>query len=167
MLNINKTDVVRHHIPVTFSDRIAAGATRMLASVAGSLFGRQYGGQAAVLETIAAVPAMVAATLLHLKCLRRMTDDRGWVRAFMEEAENQRAHLMAFVSIQHPSWLERILIVLTQGIFYNAYFLLHLISARTAHRFAGYLAEQSVRDSSAMYRSARCAASRDRSYRRA
>lgn len=145
MLNVNKTDIVRQHVPRTLSDRIAASVTALLASSAGALFGRQYGNRAVVLETIAAVPAMVSATVLHLSCLRRMMDDRGWVRAFMEEAENQRAHLMAFVAIQRPSLWERALIVVAQGIFYNAYFLLCLISGRTAHRLAGYLAEQSVR----------------------
>jgi ubiquinol oxidase len=144
MLNVNKTDLFRHHPPAALSDRLALGSIRALTTAAGALFGRRYGDRVVVFETIAAVPPMVAATLLHLKCLRRMLDDRGWVRAFMDEAENQRAHLMSFVAVAHPRTWERLLIAISQGFFYNAYFLLHLISARTAHRFAGYLAEQSV-----------------------
>ncbi len=144
MLNVNKTDLLRHHEPESLSDRFAAGAERLLTAMAGG-FGRRYGGRVIVLETIAAVPAMVAASLLHLQCLRQLIDDRGWVRAFMDEAENQRAHLMAFVAIKRPSWGERWLIAISQGIFYNAYFLLSLISARSAHRLAGYLAERSVK----------------------
>jgi ubiquinol oxidase len=145
MLNINKSDHLRHHVPETLSDRIADGAVRALFSVAGAaLFGRRYGDRVIVLETIAAVPAMVAATVLHLKCLRRMIDDRGWVRSFMDEAENQRAHLMSFVAIARPSTSERLLIAIAQGIFYNADFMLYLISPRTAHRLAGYFAERSV-----------------------
>jgi ubiquinol oxidase len=149
MLNVNKTDLLRHHVPESLSDRAAAAAERLLTATAGALFGRRYGDRVVVLETIAAVPAMVAASLLHLKCLRQLIDDRGWVRTFMEEAENQRAHLMAFVAIARPSWAERLMIVMGQGIFYNAYFLLSLVSSRTAHRLAGYLAEQSVRGYSA------------------
>jgi ubiquinol oxidase len=145
MLNINKADIGRHHEPDGFGDRFALATARLIAAGAGWLFGRRYGGRAVVIETIAAVPAMVAATLLHLTCLRRMIDDGGWVRVFMEEAENQRAHLMAFVAIQRPNTGERLLIVLGQGLFYNAYFLLYLISPRTAHRLAGYLAEESAR----------------------
>lgn len=144
MLNINKSDLLRHHVPEGLSDRVALASARFLAATAGQLFGRRYGDRVIVLETIAAVPAMVAATLLHLRCLRRMIDDKGWVRTFMDEAENQRAHLMSFVAIARPSGWERLLIVVGQGIFYNAYFLLYLISARTAHRMAGYLAEGSV-----------------------
>ncbi len=145
MLNINKADLLRHHAPEGTSDRIALTSARLLASTAGALFGRRYCNRAVVIETVAAVPAMVAATLLHLQCLRRMTDDRGWVRVFMDEAENQRAHLMAFVAITQPSIVERLLIAISQGVFYNAYFLFYLISGRTAHRLAGYLAEESIR----------------------
>lgn len=144
MLDVNKADLHRERAPATTSDRLARSAARGVSATAGALFGRLYGDRVVVVETVAAVPAMVAATLLHLKCLRRLIDDRGWVRTFMEEAENQRAHLMAFVAIKRPSAFERILIVISQGIFYNAYFLLYLISGRTAHRMAGYLAEQSV-----------------------
>jgi ubiquinol oxidase len=143
MLDINKRDLSRHRTPRTFTDRFAEGTVRAMTSIAG-LFGRRYGGRVIVVETIAAVPPMVAATLLHLKCLRLLIDDRGWVRTFMDEAENQRAHLMSFVAAARPSTFERLLIVLGQGIFYNAYFLLYLVSARTAHRVAGYLAERSV-----------------------
>ncbi len=144
MLKINKTDLFRHHVPETLADRFALGTTRFLEKIANTVFRGRYGEGVVVLETVAAVPAMVAATLLHLKCLRRMIDDRGWVRTFMDEAENQRAHLMAFVAMKRPSTSERLLIAVSQGVFYNAYFLLHLISARAAHRLAGYLAERAV-----------------------
>ena len=40
--------------------------------------------------------------------------------------------------------LERLLILVAQGIFYNLFFLLYLVSARTAHRFVGYLEEEAV-----------------------
>lgn len=144
MLNINKVDLTRHHVPTTFSDRVADLSVRTMLAVADRLFARRYGDRVIVLETIAAVPAMVAATFLHLRCLRRMIDDRGWVRTFMDEADNQRFHLMSFVAIVQPSTSERLLIAIAQSVFYNANFLLYLVSARTAHRLAGYLAEQSI-----------------------
>ena len=144
MLNVNKTDLLRHHRPATFADRFAHGAVSFLSGIASGLFGRRYGGGVVVMETVAGVPAMAAATLLHLRCLRRLTDDHGWIRTLMLEAENQRAHLMAFVSLRRPSGWERLLIVLAQGFFYNAYFLLYLVSARTAHRMAAYMSEQAV-----------------------
>lgn len=145
MLLVNKTDLFRHHIPNTIADRIALGTVRVGTFVAGALFGRRYGDRVVVLETVAAVPPMVAATLLHLKCLRRMLDDHGWVRTFMDEAENQRVHLMSFIAVAKPRVWERILIAIAQAAFYNVYFVLYLVSARTAHRLAGYFAEQAVR----------------------
>lgn len=144
MLNINKTDLVRHHKPETLSDRIALGLTRLGTGGADILFGRRYGDRVITMETVAAMPAMVAATQLHLKCLRRMIDDRGWVRTFMDEAERQRMHLMSFAALSRPRGWERFLIVFSQVIFYNGYFLLYLISPRTAHRLAGYASEQAV-----------------------
>ena len=145
MLTIDKTDLSRHHVPRTLSDRVAYRLVRMVQFVAGTLFGRRYRHRTIVLETIAAVPGMVAATLLHLKCLRLMIDDRGWIRALLNEAETQRAHLMVFVSIDRPNAFERFVVLLAQGLFYNAHFLIYLLSPRIGHRIVGYFAEDAVR----------------------
>lgn len=144
MLTIDKTDLERHHEPAGFSDRLALGLVRALRAGANALFGHRYGHSAVLLETVAAVPGMVAASLLHLRCLRRMTDDRGWIRTLMEEAENQRTHLMVFVELRRPSLAERLLILFAQGVFYNAHFLLSIVSPRTAHRVVGYFAEDAI-----------------------
>lgn len=144
MLDVNKTDLLRHHLPVTPSDRLAFGIVAGMARIVATLFGTRYGDRTVMLETVAAVPAMVSATLLHLRCLRRMTDDRGWIRTLMVEAENQRAHLMSFVALKHPNGWERFLIMLAQGAFYNSYFLIHLLSPGTAYRLAGYMSEQAI-----------------------
>lgn len=141
---IDKTDLDRHHVPATTSDRFAHGLVKAARSLADRSFGDRYGHRAVILEAIAAVPAMAAANLLHLKHLRRMTDDGGWIRSMMEESENQRAHLMMFVENAQPSSAERLLILLAQGLFYNFYFLLYLLSARTAHRLAANIAEDAL-----------------------
>jgi ubiquinol oxidase len=145
MLSIDKTDLERHHAPARFSDRLALAMVRTLRAAANALFGHRYGHSSVLLETVAAVPGMVAASLLHLKCLRRMIDDRGWIRVLMEEAENQRTHLMVFVELRRPSLAERLLIIFAQGLFYNAHFLLSIVSPATAHRVVGYFAEDAIR----------------------
>jgi ubiquinol oxidase len=66
------------------------------------------------------------------------------IRKLLDEAENERMHLMTFVQIARPSRLERWLILLGQGVFYNFFFLLYLISAKTAHRIVGYFEEEAV-----------------------
>lgn len=111
---------------------------------ADTVFARRYGHRAIVLETIAAVPGMVGGALQHLRALRRMESDRGWIRALLDEAENERMHLMTFVHIARPTIFERMLILVAQGVFYNLFFLLYLISSKTAHRLVGYLEEEAV-----------------------
>src|ERR1041384_2946997 len=121
------------HIPPNTSDWIALTIVKALRWIADTFFAKRYGNRAVVLETVAAVPGMVGGMLQHLKCLRRMTDDRGWIRILLEEAENERMHLMTFIEIAQPNMLERLVIVLVQGAFFNIFFLLYLLSSRTAH----------------------------------
>ncbi len=133
-----------HHAPQDASDRFALAATRLMRWLADLFFAQRYGHRAVVLETVAAVPGMVGAMATHLHCLRRMVDDDGWIRRLMDEAENERMHLMSFVQIAQPTALERGLILLAQWIFFAAFLLLYLVSRRTAHRLVGYFEEEAV-----------------------
>jgi len=138
------TPLERHYAPKDFSDRVAYAFTRFLRFFADAFFARRYGHRAVVLETIAAVPGMVGGTLQHLHSLRHIEGDRGWIRTLLEEAENERMHLMTFVHIARPSGFERLLILLAQGVFYNFFFVLYLLSPKTAHRVTGYFEEEAV-----------------------
>jgi len=51
---------------------------------------------------------------------------------------------MTFIEIAKPSWYERWLVLLAQGVFYNGLFLLYLVSSRTAHRVVGYFEEEAI-----------------------
>jgi ubiquinol oxidase len=133
-----------HHVPHGFSDHFALGFTKLLRFLADTFFAKRYGHRAVVLETVAAVPGMVGGTLQHLKSLRNMIDDEGWIRTLMEEAENERMHLMTFIEISKPTRFERLVILLAQWIFYVGFFLLYLVSAKTAHRVVGYFEEEAV-----------------------
>ena len=134
----------QHHEPRCFRDRAAFAFVKFLRFFADTFFARRYGHRAVVLETVAAVPGMVGGSLQHLRALRHMESDQGWIRALLDEAENERMHLMTFIQVARPTGFERVLILLAQGIFYNLFFLLYLVSARTAHRFVGYLEEEAV-----------------------
>ncbi|WP_416336479.1 alternative oxidase [Dechloromonas sp. A34] len=123
---------------------MAYALVRFLRFFADTFFARRYGHRAVVLETVAAVPGMVGGSLQHLRALRRMESDDGWIRTLLDEAENERMHLMTFLQIARPTRLERLLVVLVQGAFYNFFFVLYLISPRTAHRLVGYLEEEAV-----------------------
>ena len=138
----NKLDY--HFKPENLSDRIAFSFTKFLRFIADFFFAKRYGHRAVVLETVAAVPGMVAGMLNHLKSLRRMEQDPGWIKVLLDEAENERMHLMTFIHIAKPSAIERFIIILVQGIFFNLYFIMYLISPRTCHRIVGYFEEEAV-----------------------
>ena len=133
-----------HFKPENLSDRIAFFFTKLLRFIADFFFAKRYGHRAVVLETVAAVPGMVAGMLNHLKSLRRMEQDPGWIKVLLDEAENERMHLMTFIHIAKPSSIERFIIILVQGIFFNLYFIMYLISPRTCHRIVGYFEEEAV-----------------------
>lgn len=133
-----------HHPQTDFSDWFAWRTTRFLRMLADTFFAGRYGNRAVVLETVAAVPGMVGGALLHLRSLRSMEEDGGWIKTLLDEAENERMHLLTFIHIAKPSRFERWMIILTQGIFYNLFFMLYLVSSRTAHRLVGYFEEEAV-----------------------
>jgi ubiquinol oxidase len=137
-------DLAVHHRPTNLSDHVALGFTKAMRFCADTFFAKRYGHRAVVLETIAAVPGMVGATMMHLRSLRRMSDDHGWIRTLLEEAENERMHLMTFIEVAQPTRFERFVIISAQWVFYLAYFALYLVSAKTAHRVIGYFEEEAV-----------------------
>ncbi len=133
-----------HYTPQYLSDRIAYRVVKFMRFFADVFFSGRYGHRAVVLETVAAVPGMVGGALQHLRSLRRMEQDNGWIHTLLEEAENERMHLLTFIHIAKPSWFERLIIIIAQGVFYNLFFLLYLCSSRVAHRIVGYLEEEAV-----------------------
>ncbi|KAK1567254.1 hypothetical protein Q3G72_009906 [Acer saccharum] len=137
-------DLKKHHAPVTFMDKLAYWTVKSLRWPTDLFFQRRYGCRAMMLETVAAVPGMVGGMLLHCKSLRRFEHSGGWIKTLLEEAENERMHLMTFMEVAKPRWYERALVMTVQGVFFNAYFLGYLISPKFAHRMVGYLEEEAI-----------------------
>lgn len=138
------SETVIHHVPKDFRDLSALRLVKFMRIFADRFFSSRYGHRAVVLETVAAVPGMVGGLLQHLKALRHIRDDQGWIRELIEEADNERMHLMTFIEIAQPSRFERFVIATTQLVFYNLYFFLYLLAPRVAHRVVGYLEEEAV-----------------------
>jgi len=143
-MSVSSVDVAAHHRPRGVSDAVAYGFVKLLRFCADTFFAKRYGHRAVVLETVAAVPGMVGATLNHLRCLRRMCDDKGWIKTLMDEAENERMHLMTFIEVCKPTLFERFVVVAVQWVFYLIFFALYVISSKTAHRVVGYFEEEAV-----------------------
>lgn len=98
-----------------------------------------------MLETVAAVPGMVAGMLRHLTSLRTMRHDGGWIHHLLHEAENERMHLMTWMKIIEPTMFDRTIVLATQGVFFNLYFLMYLLFPKVSHRMVGYLEEEAIK----------------------
>lgn len=105
---------------------------------------RQWLDRFLFLESIAGVPGMVAGMIRHLHSLRALRRDRAWIESLVEEAYNERMHLLTFLKLQKPSVQMRTGLLIGQIIFYNLFFISYLISPATCHRFVGYLEEEAV-----------------------
>lgn len=128
------------------SNWFAMSMTKFFRFFADVFFAKRYGHRAVVLETIAGVPGMVAGMLIHLRSLRRMERGNGtMIQEMLDEAVNERKHLMFFIEIAQPNWFERSLIVFAQFIFWHFYLALYLVSSRTAHKMIAYFEEEAVR----------------------
>ena len=134
-----------HYTPVQFSDRVALSFTKGMRFFADTFFKKRYGHRAVVLETVAGVPGMVAGMWTHLTSLRSMRVGYGpKIRTLLAEAENERMHLMTFIEIAKPNMFERYLVLVTQAIFWNFFFVIYVFFPRTAHRIVGYFEEEAV-----------------------
>ncbi len=57
---------------------------------------------------------MVGGMLRHMKSLRSMRRDNGWIHTLLEEAENERMHLLTFLQLRQPGFIFRGLVLLSQ-----------------------------------------------------
>jgi len=127
-------------------DTFAYSMTKFFRFFADTFFAKRYGHRAVVLETIAGVPGMVAGMLIHLRSLRRMQVGNGtMIQELLDEAVNERKHLMFFIEIAQPNRFERFLIVVAQFIFWHFYLVMYLISPSTSHKMIAYFEEEAVR----------------------
>lgn len=97
------------------------------------------------LETVAGVPGMIGAMTRHLKSLRHMQRDHGWIHTLLEEAENERMHLLTAMELRKPGPIFKVMVVGAQGVFTTMFWITYWISPRFCHRFVGYLEEEAVR----------------------
>eukprot|EP00457_Paulinella_chromatophora_P009220 gb/GEZN01009278.1/.p1 GENE.gb/GEZN01009278.1/~~gb/GEZN01009278.1/.p1 ORF type:complete len:346 (-),score=42.06 gb/GEZN01009278.1/:304-1296(-) len=132
-----------HYPPKTWHDRLALKLVKTLRKGSDAYFGDRLLDRACMLETIAAVPGFVAAMVHHLRSLRRLVHC-NWIKPTMDEAENERMHLMTFMELSQQPWHQRLLVVCGQGFFFTVYTIFYVMTPRIAHRFVGYLEEEAV-----------------------
>lgn len=96
------------------------------------------------LESIAGVPGMVGGMVRHLHSLRLMRRDKAWIETLLEEAYNERMHLLTFMKLLKPGVFMRFMLLGAQGVFFNIFFVAYLMFPRVCHRFVGYLEEEAI-----------------------
>lgn len=142
------------HVPPTLAmDYIAYAGVRALRSSFDVLSGYAFGPiteqrflrRAVFLETVAGIPGMVAGAVRHLRSLRTMRRDGGWIPTLLEEAENERMHMLTFVTIKRPSLPMRMAVLCAQLVMWNVFFTFYLVCPRLCHRFVGYLEEEAIK----------------------
>ena len=128
------------------SDSFAYSMTKFFRFIADTFFAKRYGHRAVVLETVAGVPGMVAGVWMHFKSLRAMKAGYGeQIREMLDEAENERMHLMFFIEIAKPNSIERFVVLSAQVIFGLFYLFMYVFFTKTAHRMIGYFEDEAVR----------------------
>jgi len=132
---------VPHYAPKTLRDKLALNIVYVLEKFMGLFFREKYDHHAVTLETVAAVPGFVAGMHRHLRSLRTMKKDHGWIGDLLEESQNERMHLLIWMEHTRPTFIERIFVMVAQGAYLTAYSGLYLVSPVTAHRSVGYLEE--------------------------
>lgn len=151
--NYTKEDLdihLHHTAPENLRDRIALNAVKGVRMGFDKATGWEYGTmtretilqRVIFLETIAAVPGMVAAIVRHFKSLRSMQRDGGMMQMFLDEANNERMHLLTFVRLKDPSRIFRAAVIAGQFGFGSVFLLGYIISPKFCHRFVGYVEEE-------------------------
>lgn len=144
---------ITHQETKTKVDKIAYGCVQFLRIAfdivslykVGKMTENKWLNRIIMLETVAGVPGMIAAMARHFDSLRKLTRDHGWIHTLLEEAENERVHLMTALELKQPGALFRGVILLAQGVFVNCFFVAYILSPRFCHRFVGYLEEEAVK----------------------
>jgi ubiquinol oxidase len=132
-----------HHTPTSLTDKTMLRIVKFLRKASNLYFKDDLLQRAVMLETVAAVPGVFNGFHHHMRSLRRMKHDE-WIKVTMDEAENERMHLMALMELYQPTAFQRTLLVFAQGMFFPFYSLLFMCSKSAAHRFVGYLEEEAV-----------------------
>lgn len=153
---------VARHQPKVLSDRIAQGVLFVMRQSFDIVSGykhppkgqennpkyimteKQWLQRFVFLESIAGVPGMVGGMVRHLHSLRLMRRDKAWIETLLEEAYNERMHLLTFIKLLQPGYFMKSLLLAAQGIFFNLFFATYLVFPRVCHRFVGYLEEEAV-----------------------
>jgi len=101
---------IYHHNPENLQDKIAFGLVKLMRGSFDTISRynpqtmneRDWLNRIVFLETVAGVPGMIGGMVRHLKSLRTLERDHGWIHHLLQEAENERMHLFIFLTMRNP-----------------------------------------------------------------
>lgn len=129
--------------PTGVSDHIASGIVNLLFKCGNLYFGDNYIRRAIFLESVASIPGLVCSNLHHLRCLRRLQPNE-WIKPLVDEAENERMHLLAVRTYTHLTMVQKLFIRILQASFIALFSFMFVFTPRTSHRLVGFLEEHAV-----------------------
>ncbi|CAE8743328.1 unnamed protein product, partial [Polarella glacialis] len=94
-----------------------------------------------VLESFAGVPGFMVAMFRHFRSLRTLERDHGWIHTLLEEAENERMHLLVCMKMFKAGPITRFLVVAAQLFMTPMLAMVYIARPKAVHRFVGYLEE--------------------------
>ena len=139
--------VLYHHKPKNIGDRVVHGLMYGLYHTFNFVTGykavdpdvKAIEWRLIVLESIAGVPGFVAAGIRHFRSLRTLQRDHGWIATLLEEAENERMHLLLCLNTFEANVITRAVVIAAQMVMVPALFTVYCIHPPAMHRFVGYL----------------------------
>ena len=146
---VDKMNTLYRHVPKTFSDTLMNKIMYGMYHSFNFLTGykqinptvKAIEWRLIVLESVAGVPGFLAAAVRHFQSLRLLKRDHGWIATLLEEAENERMHLITCLKMFDASFTTRFLVVSAQMIMTPTLLTIYLIHPKSMHRFVGYLEE--------------------------
>lgn len=144
-----RLDTLHQHRPATLSDRIMHGIMWSLYKSFNYITGftqentpvKAVEWRLIVLESFAGVPGFMAAMFRHFRSLRTLQRDHGWIHTLLEEAENERMHLLVCLKMFNANYMTRILVVSAQVFMTPFLTAVYIVHPSAVHRFVGYLEE--------------------------
>ena len=150
---VNEISAKTHRNAKTWKDKIAYSMVRFLKFDFNLMSGFYFGEKTPnkwlthiiYLETIAGVPSTSAALLRHISSISRLKKDHGWIHSLIEEAENERVHLLTALEMKKPNFWIRIGVMGLQISFFTVFTIYYLISPQFCHRWVGYMEEEAIK----------------------
>jgi hypothetical protein len=146
-----KTETQKH-TPVEFSDYVMKGLMSTLYHTFNFITGYKHVDptpgsivwRLIILESVAGVPGFLGAGFRHFYSLRTLQHDHGMIFTLLEEAENERMHLLTCMEMFKASFVTRSLVIAAQMSMTPVLALTYFIKPAAVHRFVGYLEETAV-----------------------